>query len=271
MIFNPPGLVSLVGAGPGDPDLLTLKALRRLQSADVVVYDALVHPDMLEHCRHEAELIFVGKRSGHHTLPQEQINALLVELGRAGRRVVRLKGGDPFVFGRGGEEAEALMAAGVPWEYVPGISSAVAVPGYAGIPLTHRNLARSFAVMTGHEALDSSQPLDYHHGRSADTLVILMGLERLRLITERLIASGRAAETPAAVISCGTTVDQRTIIGSLASIADAVEAEAIAAPAVIVVGEVVRYTERLHWFRSDSRIDARQIVSLEQLLAQVEA
>lgn len=271
MIYNPPGLVSLVGAGPGDPELLTLKALRRLQSADVVVYDALVHPDILEHCRHEVELIFVGKRSGRHTLPQEEINALLVELGRAGRRVVRLKGGDPFVFGRGGEEAEALTAAGVQWELVPGISSAVAVPGYAGIPLTHRKVARSFAVMTGHEALDSSQPLDYRQGQSADTLVILMGLERLRLIAERLILTGRAAETPAAVISCGTTVDQRTIIGSLATIADAAQAEAVAAPAVIVIGDVVRYAERLHWFHTDGRINAGQIVSLERLMAEVES
>jgi uroporphyrin-III C-methyltransferase len=244
------GFVSLVGAGPGDPELLTIKGQRRLRAADVVVYDALINQELLHECRPGAELIDVGKRAGAHRHAQGQINALLIAKARAGLQVVRLKGGDPFVFGRGGEEAQALVAAGVAWEVVPGVTSAVAVPAYAGIPVTHRSLASSVAFITGHEDPSRAESrLRWQAlAQGIDTLVFLMAVGRLAEIAAQLIAHGRPAETPAALIRWGTTADQETVTATLATIAD--EAAHIGPPALLVVGEVVRLREQLSWFDS---------------------
>lgn len=244
------GFVSLVGAGPGDPELMTLKGLRRLQAADVVVYDALIGLALLEECRADAEIIDAGKRAGGPARPQEWINRLLIERARCGLRVVRLKGGDPFVFGRGAEEAEALVAAGVAWEVVPGVSSAVAAPAYAGIPLTHRSYAASFAVVTGHEPTDRSESRLHWHAlaRGIDTLVFLMGVGRLAEIAARLIEAGREADTPAAVVRWGSTAEQVTVVATLATIAGAVTAARLEPPALLVVGEVVSLRATLAWF-----------------------
>jgi uroporphyrin-III C-methyltransferase len=244
------GFVSLVGAGPGDPELLTLKALRRLQAADVVLYDALVNDTLLRECRPDAELIYAGKRAHQHSRSQSEINALLIAKARLGLHVVRLKGGDPFVFGRGGEEAQALAHASIPWEVVPGVSAAIAVPAYAGIPLTHRAHSSSFAVLTGHEVLEREQSrLRYQAlAQGIDTLVVLMGVGRLAEIASQLIAHGRAGETPAALIRAGSTPEQQTVVGSLATIAADVERAGLSAPATLVVGEVVRLRGELSWF-----------------------
>jgi uroporphyrin-III C-methyltransferase len=244
------GFVSLVGAGPGDPDLLTIKGLRRLRAADVVVYDALVNEELLRECRADAELIYAGKRAGQHCASQAAINALLVEQARAGRQVVRLKGGDPFVFGRGGEEAEALQGAGIAWEVVPGVTSAIGAPAYAGIPITHRAAASSVAFVTGHEDPARAETrVDWRAlAQGIDTLVFLMGIGRLAYIAEQLIDHGRPRDTPAAVIRWGTTPQQETVTGTLATIAAEVERAGLGAPATLVVGEVVRLRERLSWF-----------------------
>src|SRR5262245_42406792 len=253
------GFVSLVGAGPGDPELLTLKGLRRLRAADVVVYDALVSAELLHECRADAELIYAGKRAGQHYRSQAEINALLIEKARAGLQVVRLKGGDPFVFGRGGEEASALAEAGVAWEVVPGVSSAIGVPAYAGIPVTHRAAASSFAVITGHEdpQRETSRLRWQALAQGIDTLVFLMGVGRLAEIAAQLIAHGRPADTPAAVIRQGTTADQETIVGTLETIAADVERAKLSAPATLVVGEVVRLRARLSWFDALPRLAPR--------------
>jgi len=235
-----PGNVALVGAGPGDPDLVTVRALARLRSAEVVVYDRLVDRRLLDEAPPQALRIFAGKARGAHALPQEEINAILIAHAAEGRRVVRLKGGDPFVFGRGSEEAEALAHAGIPYEVVPGVSSAVAVPAAAGIPVTHRGIASSFAVVTGHDCEDGAGSVDWPRlATSVDTLVVLMGLANLPRIARTLVAHGRAPATPVAVISAGTTDAQRTITGTLDDIAARVEAADLAPPAVIVIGEVV--------------------------------
>ena len=247
------GTVSLVGAGPGDPDLITRKGLRLLRAADVVVYDRLIAPELLDEARPDAELIFVGKGPGCHTMPQDGINRLLVEHGRRGRAVVRLKGGDPFVFGRGGEEAEALAAAGVPFEVVPGVSSAVAVPAYAGIPVTHRGHAPLMTVVTGHEGEGSSElgPVDWDAlAKLGGTVVIMMGLSALPRLTRRLVEGGMAPETPAAVIAQGTTQRQRVVTGTLADIAIRAAAERVQSPAITVVGAVASLSERLAWFEA---------------------
>jgi len=244
------GFVSLVGAGPGDPDLITVGGAARIAEADVIVYDRLANPVLLRHARPGAELIYAGKLPDRHTLSQDAINALLVEHGRAGKRVVRLKGGDPFVFGRGGEEAEALIAAAIPFEVIPGVTSAIAAPAYAGIPVTHRALASSFAVVTGHEdpAKDDSSVDWAKLATGVDTLIFLMGVGRLREIVARLIEHGRAPSTPAAVVEWGTLPRQRTVTGTLATIADDVARAEIGAPAVTVVGEVAALREDLRWF-----------------------
>jgi uroporphyrin-III C-methyltransferase len=251
------GFVSLVGAGPGDPDLITVKGLRRLRAADVVVYDALANPELLDECRHDAELIDAGKRGGKHSRTQDWINAVLVEKASAGLRVVRLKGGDPFVFGRGGEEAEALAAAGIAWEVVPGVSSAIGAPAYAGIPVTHREVASSVAIVTGHEDPSRIETrINWQAlAQGADTLVFLMGIGRLRTIAAQLTAHGRPFDTPAAVVRCGTLAEQATVVGTLATIADEVERVGLTAPATLVVGEVVRLRERLRWFDALPRFD----------------
>jgi uroporphyrin-III C-methyltransferase len=241
------GRVYLVGAGPGDPGLLTVRGLELLRKADVVVYDQLVNPALLEHAPPSAERIFAGKRAGRHCIAQEAINQVLIRLSRSGSHVVRLKGGDPFVFGRGGEEAEALADAGIPFEIVPGVSSASAVPAYAGIPLTHRKIASSFAVVTGHEARKSEDAVDWSKlAMAVDTLVIMMGLGNLPIIVTKLIAHGRAPDTPASVLSCGTTRDQETVYGTLADIVK--KSAHVKPPALIVVGGVVSLADKLQWF-----------------------
>ena len=241
------GKVYLVGAGPGDPGLMTVRGLQLLREAQVVVYDQLVNPLLLQEVSPQAQQIFVGKQAGRHSIAQNEINEVLVNYALQGNCVVRLKGGDPFVFGRGGEEAESLVDAGIPFEIVPGVSSAVAVPAYAGIPLTHRKLASSFAVVTGHEAIKSQSSVDWAKVATAvDTLVILMGLHNLRTIVDKLIANGRAPETPVAVIRQGTTAQQETVAGTLADIVE--RSASLTAPALIIVGDVVKLHNKLDWF-----------------------
>ncbi len=242
------GMVYLVGAGPGDPGLLTIKARDLISSCDVILYDCLVNPDILNYARANVERVYAGKVRGARQTPQEQINLELIEHALQGKRVVRLKGGDPFLFGRGGEEAEALAAAGIPFEIVPGISSALAVPAYAGIPLTHRGHSSSVTVLTGSRADDREFKRNLLLSSPAETLVILMGVKRLREIVGDLVAVGRSRETPVAVISWGSYEGQQTVCGTIDSIADAAEQAEMRAPAVIVIGEVVKLRERLQWF-----------------------
>ncbi|MVN85255.1 uroporphyrinogen-III C-methyltransferase [Deinococcus sp. HMF7620] len=238
--------VSLIGAGPGDPGLLTLRGQQALAQADVVLFDYLANPDLLRWCP-QAETIYVGKKGFSEYISQEQISALLVAKAQegGGQRVARLKGGDVFVFGRGGEEAEACVAAGVPFEVVPGVSSAIAAPAYAGIPVTHREAARSFAVLTGNTKEGGAH---YERLSGVDTLILLMGVRNLDQIAADLIAAGRDPQTPAATVQWGTTPQQRAVTGTLATIADVVREAGLEAPAVTVVGEVVRLRETLRWF-----------------------
>lgn len=240
----------LVGAGPGDPGLLTLRGKELLERADIVVYDYLSNPEFLRFAPATAETIYVGKKAGAHTLSQDEINALLVEKTSAGHTVVRLKGGDPFVFGRGGEEAEALSAAGLTFEIVPGISSAIAGPAYAGIPVTHRDHNTALTIFTGHE--DPTKPettLDTAAiARAPGTKVMLMGVGRMRKLADDLIAEGLAADTPAALVRWATTGKQRTLTATLGTIADEVDRTGFQAPAVCVIGEVVTCREQLNWF-----------------------
>ena len=250
------GTVYLVGAGPGDPGLLTVKARDLLESCDVIVYDYLVNPDLLDYVPDGAERIYVGKVGGGRQTPQDQINYLLIDQAQRRRRVVRLKGGDPFLFGRGAEEAEALRSAGIPFEVVPGISSALAVPAYAGIPLTHRDLSSSVAVLTGSRAGDGALTRSLAAHSSTDTIVVLMGVTHLNEIAGDLIAAGRSGETPAAVIRWGTYEAQQTITGTLSTISDQAKRLGMRPPAVIVVGEVVRMRERLKWFENSFRDSA---------------
>jgi uroporphyrinogen III methyltransferase/synthase len=244
------GLVSLVGAGPGDPGLITVRGADALSQADVVVYDRLVNERLLDLLPADAERIFAGKGPDAHAMSQDEINALLVERGREGKRVVRLKGGDPFVFGRGGEEALALAGAGVPFEIIPGVSSAIAAPAYAGIPVTHRGIASSVAFITGHEDPEKlERVVDWATlAAGADTLVLLMGTGQLAEIAEQLIAAGRPSETPVAVIEWGTLPRQRTVVGTLADIAARARDAGIAPPAITIVGDVVRLRDDLRWF-----------------------
>lgn len=243
------GVVYLVGGGPGDPGLLTLRGLECLRMADVVVHDRLANEQLLTYAP-QAELIDVGKMPDHHPIPQSQINELLVENARAGKTVVRLKGGDPFVFGRGGEEGQALFEAGIRFEVVPGVTSAIAVPAYAGIPVTHRGVACSVAFVTGHCA--GSQPLDLNWqalAQGVDTLVFLMGVKSLPMIVSALVGAGRPPDTPVAVIERGTLPQQRTITGTLVDIQSKVVD--IQPPAIIIVGEVVNLHEELMWFEPE--------------------
>lgn len=240
------GQVFLVGAGPGDPELITVRGLRCLERADVVVYDRLIHPALLDACPSGAEKVFVGKAAGLHVVVQEDIEALLVDRARRGLVVVRLKGGDPFVFGRGGEEAMALEAAGIRWTVVPAVSSVVAAPASAGIPVTHRRLAASFAVVTAHRAADlGPSSIDWNALARIDTLVVLMGVAALADVARRLCEAGRDPSTPVAVVERGTLEDQRVTTGTLETIASRAHAVGVRAPATIVVGAVVDLHEVL--------------------------
>ncbi len=247
------GKVYLVGAGPGDPDLLTIKARDLIAAAGCVVYDHLVNPEILRHAAPDAELIYAGKQRGKCAMRQETINALLVTKATEHDIVVRLKGGDPFTFGRGGEEALALVCAGVQWEVVPGVSAGAAVPAYAGIPITHRGYGSSVAFITGHEDPAKTESSVYWErlARGVDTLVIFMGVSSASEIAQRLIAHGRGSETPAAVIRWGTYEDQECHVCALAELPDLIEARAINTPAIIVIGEVVRLREKLNWFNME--------------------
>lgn len=241
------GEVYLVGAGPGDPELLTLKALRLMQQADVVIYDRLVSPAIMELCRRDATKIYVGKARSNHAVPQEGINALLVEYASKGQRVCRLKGGDPFIFGRGGEEIQELFAAGVPFQVVPGITAASGCSAYAGIPLTHRDYAQSVRFLTGHLKEGSPElPWDELVYQN-QTLVLYMGLVGLEKICEKLIEHGQRPDMPVALISKGTTSEQKVVVGTLADIASKVEENHIQAPTLTIIGDVVSLREQLQW------------------------
>ena|SRR3989304_4865384 len=247
------GRVILVGAGPGDPGLLTVKGKEYLQKADVVIFDRLGTRGILQYCNPNAELIYVGKSPNKHTLPQEDINRLLIEKAQAGKLVIRLKGGDPFVFGRGGEEAEALSEAGIPYEIVPGVSSAIAVPAYAGIPVTHRDYASSVAIITGHERESRGFLSEKWKAiaTAADTIIFVMCISSLKDIVSNLLAGGRSPSSPVAVIASGTQPQQKTITGTLGDIVDKVAAEGILHPAIAIVGDVVTLRPKLQWFENN--------------------
>jgi uroporphyrin-III C-methyltransferase len=252
------GKVFLVGAGPGDPELITLKGLRCLRAADIVVYDRLINPDLLDEARLDAERVFVGKESGCHSMKQEEINALLITYAQQQHVVVRLKGGDPFVFGRGGEEALALANAGIPFEVVPGVSSAIAAPAYAGIPVTHRDYTSTVVLVTGHENVKRASPaIDWEAlAKLGGTLIILMGVATLPHITRRLLDGGLSPDTPSAIIQQGTVPQQHVVTGVLVNIAERGVIANIKYPAVVVIGEVVALGDSLAWFEAlNSRIN----------------
>ncbi len=244
------GKVYLTGAGPGDIDLLTIKALRVIKKADVIIYDRLANPLILKEAKDGCEFVYVGKEDSHHTLPQEEINEVIYQNALKHDVVVRLKGGDPFVFGRGGEEGIYLRERGISFEFIPGITSAIAVPEYAGIPVTHRGITVSFRVVTGHESKnkDHSQ-IPWENYKTDDTIIFLMGLHRLKKIASKLIEIGKPKDYPVAVISKGTTPDEKTVIGTLADIHE--KAKNLPTPALIVVGEVVNLHKQLNWFEQE--------------------
>jgi len=245
------GRVYIIGAGPGDPGLMTVKGTKCLAEADVVIYDHLINPGILHHARETARLVYAGKEGGKHTLSQEEINARLVAEAQQGHVVARLKGGDPFIFGRGGEEAEVLAREGIPFEIVPGVTSAIAVASYAGIPLTHRRHTATLAFVTGHEdPLKGQSEIDWKALAGIGTLVFLMGVRNLSRIAAGLIAQGKKPETPAALIRWGTTANQETLVGTLENIADLAEAAGFAPPAILVVGGVVGLRKELNWFET---------------------
>ena len=249
------GTIYLVGAGPGDPDLLTLRAARLIESARVIVHDGLVDPAILALARGDAQLISVAKRRSHHTLPQEEISELLVRVARSGQDIVRLKGGDPFVFGRGGEEIEELAAHGVPFQVVPGITAANGCSAYAGIPLTHRDYAQSVRFVTGH-LKDNSINLPWAElVHNQQTVVFYMGLIGLPVICEQLIAHGRSPDTPIAIIQQGTTANQKVVTATLATMVKTLEQHPVQAPTLIIVGEVVSLREKLAWYEQQGDLD----------------
>ena len=240
------GIVYLTGAGPGDIDLLTVKALRIIRKADVIIYDRLANPEILAEAKDGCEFIYVGKEDSHHTLPQEEINEVIYQSALKYDTVVRLKGGDPLVFGRGGEEGLYLAEREIKFEFIPGITSAIAVPEYAGIPVTHRGITVSFRVVTGHESRKAKSQIPWENYKTDDTIVFLMGLHNLDKITKKLIEVGKPKDHPVAVISRGTRPDEKTVIGTLEDIYE--KAKDLPTPALIIVGEVVRLHEQLSWF-----------------------
>ena len=245
------GRVFIIGAGPGDPGLITLSGARALGRADVIVYDQLASPELLRHARKGARLVYVGKKGGDHTIPQGDLNRLLVEEAKKGSVVARLKGGDPFIFGRGGEEAEVLVAEGIPVEVIPGVTSAISVPAFAGIPLTHREHTSTVAFVTGHEdPTKEKSEIDWKALSGIGTLVFLMGVKNLPNITANLAEGGKDPATPAALIRAGTTPDQRTIVSTLAGIAKMAEEGKFTPPSILVVGDVVGLRGKLNWFES---------------------
>jgi uroporphyrin-III C-methyltransferase len=243
--FSTNGIVYIVGAGPGDPGLITVKGLNCLRRADVVLYDRLSASELLEEVPAYAEVINVGKEPKRHRRSQAEINALLIEKARAGKIVVRLKGGDPFVFGRGGEECQALATAGIRYEVIPGVSSVIAVPAYAGIPVTQRGVTTAFTVVTGHTG-GSDSSIDWESVSQTGTIVFVMGVEHLPEIIDQLVAHGRPPDTPAAVIADGTTQRQRVVVGTLSDVVQ--KAQDVCPPALLIVGEVVRLREQIDWF-----------------------
>jgi uroporphyrin-III C-methyltransferase/precorrin-2 dehydrogenase/sirohydrochlorin ferrochelatase len=245
---TPRGEVYLVGAGPGDPDLLTFRALRLLQQADVIVYDRLVSQEILDMARRDADLVYVGKERDKHTLPQEDINLLLARVAKKGKRVLRLKGGDPFIFGRGGEEIETLMEEGVDFQIVPGITAAAGAASYAGIPLTHRDYAQSVTFVTGH-LKDGTMNLNWKAlAQPHQTLVVYMGLLGVKNLCAKLVEYGLPSDTPIALVQKATTREQKVVVGTLATMPEQVEKTTIKPPTLIIVGEVVKLHEKLSWF-----------------------
>jgi len=245
-----PGTVYLIGAGPGRADLITVRGLNLLRQADVVLYDRLIAPELLDELPAHAIRIYVGKKMGKHAVRQEDIQRLLIDFARQGKRVVRLKGGDPFVFGRGGEEALALARAGAPFEIVPGVSAAIAAPAYAGVPVTHRGMARSFAVITGHHASNlPAMSTDWRVFANIPTLIILMGITRVEEIVRELLEAGRPPDTPAMTIERATTDRQRVVSAPLIALPDAVKRADGESPAVIVIGPAVDLGKELAWFQ----------------------
>ncbi len=248
--FNSIGKVYLIGAGPGDPELITVKGKRVLDSADVIVYDRLANPELLADTAPDSEHIFVGKKPDVPSVSQDRINRILISKALEGKIVARLKGGDPFIFGRGGEECEALMGENIPYEVIPGISSVIAAPAYAGIPLTHRNMGRSFTVVTGHTLTGTYDFENWEHLAQADTLVILMGMKNLDKITELLIHFGKPPETPVTIIERASYQDQKSVTATLSTIQ--YRAEHLSSPATIVVGELAALSNDLSWFHEKS-------------------
>ncbi|HRN22922.1 MAG TPA: uroporphyrinogen-III C-methyltransferase, partial [Akkermansia muciniphila] len=257
------GIVYLLGAGPGDPGLITVRGRELLGMAEVLVYDALSSAEMLNWVPVACERIFVGKRASRHALPQEEINALLVRLGRAGKKVVRLKGGDPYVFGRGGEEADALHEAGIPFEVVPGVTSAIAGPAYAGIPVTHRGYCTQFTVFTGHEGENKKASSLNLKGiaEAQGTKVMLMGMQKLADVCEALIGYGQEPSVPAAAVQWATTGIQRTVTGTVKTLPARVQKAGVGAPAVVVIGDVVKERESLNWFEKLPLFGKRIVVT----------
>lgn len=241
------GKVYLTGAGPGDIELLTLKAARVIKEADIIIYDKLANPDFLKMAKDGCDFKFVGKEYGKHLIPQDEINEIIYQAALKYEKVVRLKGGDPFVFGRGGEEALYIKERGIKFEIIPGITSSISVPAYAGIPVTQRGLTCSFRVVTGHEAPNKKDSqIDWESFKTDETIIFLMGIHNIKLITKKLIKIGKPSNTPCAIISKGTTKDQKVVVGTLEDIVE--KSKDIPTPAIIVVGEVVKLQEDLSWF-----------------------
>lgn len=258
------GKVYIVGAGPGDPDLITVKGLRAIKEADVILYDRLINKELLTYAKPDAELIFVGKMPNYHGVIQDRINTLLVQHGKKGKVVARLKGGDPFVFGRGAEEAEVLAEAGIPFEIVPGITSGIAAPAYAGIPVTHRDYGSSFAIVTGHMREGKDDSIKWESlATGIDTLAIYMGVGNLPYICQQLTKHGKSGETPVALIHWGTTDVQKTVTGTLNTIVELVQQENIENPSMIIVGEVVKVRGKIQWFEKEQYLQKlRQEISV---------